>query len=417
MNNFSSQRLLLSTGHFPKGVNGCGAEKGLSIKTPAACPADLGKKTAAGPYTILVAGGITGGHLFPGIAIAEAFRCIDAGNRIIFVSVGNAFERKVLPQTGFESRWIRIEGFKGRGFLQKIKALLKIPGSILESAGIIRESKPQLVIGMGGFSSGPVVAAARLMGVRVVLHEQNMMPGITNRILARFAQRIYVSFPDTRLKAKSTRIRLTGNPVRRDILEEGEVAQPIEESAILEKERRFTVLVLGGSQGAHSINMAMIEALGLLRKPQKYYFIHQTGEADETLVKGTYLRHGLAADVQAFFHQMAAQYRKADLILCRAGATTIAEITAVGKPAVFIPYPYAADNHQVHNARALAGENAADIVFENELCGPKLAERIETYAADSERLAGMAARSKKMGRPQAALDIVADCYEMLTAAE
>ncbi len=351
------------------------------------------------------------------MAIAEAFREKHTGNRIIFVSIGNPFERKVLGQTGFETRWVQIEGIKGRSLWRKMKAIAKIPGCLMESIGIIRECRPHLVIGLGGYSSGPLVIAARLLGIRVALHEQNMLPGITNRILARFAHRIYVSFPDTKIKSKGGFIRLTGNPVRRNILESDDAFPEEEAPSELKTEKRFTVLVLGGSQGAHSINMAMIEALGWLKNPGNYFFIHQTGDADEGLVKGAYMGQRIAADVRAFYDRMADQYRQADLIICRAGATTIAEITAIGKPAVFIPYPHAADNHQVYNAMALADQDAAGMVLEKDLSGKKIAAIIDGFVSDPERLQGMAARSKKMGRPNAAGDIVADCYELITAAE
>ncbi|MFZ5570580.1 MAG: undecaprenyldiphospho-muramoylpentapeptide beta-N-acetylglucosaminyltransferase [Thermodesulfobacteriota bacterium] len=375
------------------------------------------EKTASEPFTILMAGGITGGHLFPGIAIAEAFCEKNSAHRIVFVSVGNPFERAVLGKTMFETRWVRIEGIKGRSVWRKLKAVAKIPGCILESAGIIRECRPRLVIGLGGFSSGPVVVAARLLGIPVVLHEQNILPGITNRLLARFARRVYVSFPNTKIAVRGDSIRLTGNPVRRDILASGDLPPEAAEPAVSKTEKRFTVLVLGGSQGAHRINMAVIEALGMLRNPADYCFIHQTGEADEGLVKGAYMGHGITADVRAFFHGLADQYRQADLIICRAGATTIAEITAIGKPAVFIPYPYAADDHQLWNARALADHGAADVLIEKELCGAAIAEKIDGWLSRPERLEQMAILSRKMGRPNAAEDIVADCYELLNGSE
>lgn len=373
------------------------------------------------PLNIIIAGGITGGHLFPGIAIAQAFKLRQPDTDILFISIGNALEREALEKNDFQGRWIRIEGIKGRGFWQKTKALMKLPAAILSSMAIMRAFKPDLVIGMGGYSSGPVILAARLMGIKIALHEQNMLPGITNRKLARLARRVYVSFPDTEITAAKDRIVLSGNPIRKEIIhshdwmdiESEEDTRPQGPEGSLTSER-FTVLVLGGSQGAHSINMAMIEALGHIERPEQYFFIHQTGAADESLVKGAYLRHNLAARVKPFFQDVARQYASADIVICRAGATTIAEITAMGKPALFIPFPYAADDHQVRNARALAAASAADMMLETGLTGSAIAKRLAAYTADKTRLAEMARCSKALGRPDAAEKIVDDCYRMLS---
>lgn len=404
--------LRLQTRRFPQSrENQFGDVEPPPKSSPALRPA-LREKAVSPPYRVIIAGGITGGHLFPGIAIAEAFKTRDAQTSVLFVSVGNVLERSALSRSGFDSRWIRVEALKGRGLWKKLRSLLKLPSAIVQAIGILKHFQPDIVIGMGGYSSGPVVLAAWLTGIPIVLHEQNKIPGMTNRQLARFARRVYVSFDGTQLTTRPEKVRLTGNPIRNAFTSETEDADGLINGSAAEN--RFTVLVVGGSQGSHSINMAMIEALGKLKTPDRFYFIHQTGRADEGMVAGSYIRHGLKALVKPFFHRMAVLYRHADLVICRAGATTIAEVTAVGKPVLFIPYPYAADNHQTLNARAMADSGAADVLLEKRLSGQALANYIESLADEPERLERMAALSKAQGRPDAADRIVGDCYELLS---
>lgn len=372
---------------------------------------DAGReKVVYPPIRVLFAGGGTGGHLFPAIAIAESFVYRNPETQILFVSTGNDFERSVLRKNGFTGRWIAAEGIKGRGILQKLKAVSKLPWGILASMRILKEFCPDLVIGVGSYSSGPVVLAAYLSRTPVVLHEQNTVPGITNRFLARFSKKFFISFAETRVPIDNARIRLTGNPVRRSLLADS-LSLPKTEMPSAEKER-FTVLILGGSQGAHSINMAVIEALGHLAGITDLRFIHQTGTTDEEMVRYAYMRHGCKAEVSAFFNNMGEPYRKADLVICRAGATTVAELTALGKCAVYIPYPFAADNHQAVNAEALKNAGAAEMILEAELDGVMLAKTIERFERDRQKLARMAERSKALGQPRAADAIVDECYQL-----
>ncbi len=357
---------------------------------------------------IIIAGGGTGGHLFPGIAVAREFMAKNPDNRVLFVSSGRPLELDILGRAGFLHQRIDAEGIKGRGGVAKIRALLKIPGSIIGAFKIIERFSPDLVVGVGGYSSGPVIAAARLRGIACVLQEQNIFPGITNRILAHVVDRIYISFAETRLKSGRASALLTGNPVRKEI-----VAGAPDEAGRENGERPFRLLVLGGSQGAHSINQAMAEAVTHHRDMARLHIIHQTGASDVETVRSAYDAQGVTADVRAFFDDMPAQYWNADLIVCRAGATTVAEITAVGKPAIFIPFPHAADNHQEYNARTLATAGAADIILEKDLNARSLADRIRRLVAHPGDLQEMAARAKTMGRPDAAAVIVRDCYEWL----
>ncbi len=351
--------------------------------------------------------------MFPGIAIAREFMARNAATRIIFVSTGSRLEKTVLSRAGFDLRSIQVAGIKGRGVWNQIKSVLKIPGALLAAMGLLKNFSPDLTVGLGSYSAGPVVMGAWLMRIPTVIHEQNILPGITNRILARFADRIYLSFENTRSRLNPQKVYWTGNPVRQELLESA--GRPEDGGAPNRRQSRFTVLIIGGSQGAHRINLAMIAALEHLRHSERLHFIHQTGEADEKAVSGAYREKAVSAEARSFFDNMAEQYRQADLIVCRAGATTVAEITALGKAAIFIPFPYAADNHQMLNAADLADDGAAEIIDEKELTGKLLAERLEHYLNHPETLADMAARARRHGKPEAAKNIVDDCYRLLTA--
>ncbi len=358
---------------------------------------------------VVIAGGGTGGHLFPGLAIAQEFMTRNERNTVLFVSTGNPLERSVLNETDFRLETITAEGIKGRGLWNQTKSALKIPRGIVESVRILKGYQPDLTVGLGSYSAGPVVVSAWLMRTKIVLHEQNILPGITNRILARFADRIYVSFDDTKKRFDPQKIRLTGNPVRKDLLNHhnGNGNDAAADST------SFCVLIIGGSQGAHRINMTVVEALGHLAQKERLYFIHQTGAADEQTVNAAYQRLGIAARVQSFFRHMAPLYKQADLIICRAGATTVAEVTALGKAVVFIPFPFAADNHQALNADTLAREGAAEMILEKDLNAVDLAQKIEYYASHPQALEAMAAKAGQLGHPAAAQAIVDDCYNLL----
>ena len=357
------------------------------------------------PLRVVVAGGGTGGHLFPGIAVAEAFVKQNPQTEILFVGAGLPFEKEALARAGYPQRSIAIEGIKGRGLWAKARAASKIPGAVWRAGGILAEMGAELVIGVGGYAAGPVAAAAWIKGIPVVLCEQNTIPGITNRMLFPVARRVYLSFANTRGKIAPSKKRLSGNPIRRPILEGA--------GRTHREKGPFTVLVVGGSQGAHAINMAFVEALPHLSQRQAIRIVHQTGAADREQVANAYAREGIDAEVKAFFHDMASRYSQADLVVCRAGATTVAELTALGKAALFIPFPFAADNHQEFNARALVDCGAAQMVLEKDLTGAELAKRLGDLANDPDRLADMAAQARKLGRPEAAEFIVDDCYQLL----
>jgi UDP-N-acetylglucosamine--N-acetylmuramyl-(pentapeptide) pyrophosphoryl-undecaprenol N-acetylglucosamine transferase len=361
--------------------------------------------------SLVVAGGGTGGHLFPGIAVAEEVLAADLNSHVCFIGTGNRFETGVLNAKGFEQQHIRVQSLKGKTMLQQIKTLAFLPWSVLSATWILRKVCPDVVLGVGGYSAGPVVVAAWFLHIPRALHEQNVIPGMTNRLLSYFADRIYVSFADTRINAAAQKIRLTGNPVRKEILSCLGSA-PSTARGPVTPDNPFTIFIVGGSQGAHSINTAVMAALKHIRPKDRVAFIHQTGAADEDSVRKAYAEHNTVGTVKPFFNHMEKQYRKADLVICRAGASTIAELTVLGKGVIFVPYPFAADDHQALNARQLVSAGAAELILEKDLTGELLAEKIAYYAASPEKLANMAVKMKRQARPDAARAIVQDLYEL-----
>ena len=353
---------------------------------------------------VLIAGGGTGGHLFPGIAIAEAFRDRKPPSEILFVGTGNRIEVSTLSKKGFDHMGIVAEGFKGRGLWRQIRSLFKIPFGVWQALRIIRRFDPDIIIGLGAYASGPIALAARLTGKKIVIHEQNILPGLTNRILGRFADRIFISFPDHLGIFRPTRTVITGNPVRRELLARTVDSKP---------SGQFTVLVVGGSQGAHAVNCALVEALDRLKSPTRMAFIHQTGAKDAAWVSDAYESRGINATVESFFVDMAGPYTSADLVICRAGATTVSELMALGKPAIFIPFPFAANNHQELNARYIADAGGAEVIVEKNLNGAVLADRLDHYASHPESLQDMAKRTLALARPDAADVIVEQCHRLV----
>lgn len=299
---------------------------------------------------------------------------------------------------------ITATGLKGRSLWQQIQSLLCMPKGFFQAVNIIRRFDPDIVVGVGGYASGPVVLAAKLLRKPVVIHEQNVIPGFTNRLLGRIANRIFVSLPDKFHMFKKSRTILTGNPIRQEILS-ARGKQPEQE--------RFHLLIVGGSQGAHAINRAMIEALDQLKQPARIAFTHQTGVDDLEWVERAYLRHELKANVRPFFEDMATAYQEADLVVCRAGATTVAELTALGKPAIYIPFPFAVHNHQEFNARYVTESSGGELLLEQDLTGRTLADRIEKYVSRPADLKEMSARARMLGRPEAADTVVNECRRLL----
>ena len=351
---------------------------------------------------IVVTGGGTGGHLFPGIAIARAFERRLAEAAVLFVGTGRELERRVVAEAGYRHAVLQVGGLKGLGLFRQLHSLAALPGAVVRAGAILWRFRPAVVIGVGGYAAGPVCLAAWLMRIPVCLQEQNSLPGITNRLLARLARRIYTSFGESQAHFPAAKVLLTGNPVREAIIDLGR------KNRLRTPERPFTILVAGGSQGARSINTAIIEMLPHIDAPRTLRIIHQCGADDLERVRQAYAAAGLDARSEAFFSDMDRQYAQADLAVCRAGATTVAELTCVGLPALFIPFPHAADNHQEINARAVVSAEAGEMIRESELNGETLWSHIRRLRNDPQRLARMAQRACSLGRPEAADTIVSD---------
>jgi UDP-N-acetylglucosamine--N-acetylmuramyl-(pentapeptide) pyrophosphoryl-undecaprenol N-acetylglucosamine transferase len=348
---------------------------------------------------LLIAGGGTGGHLFPGIAVAEEFLRRDRGNRVLFVGTERGLEKRVLPTLGYELMTLDVEGVKGRGWARSLGAILKIPRSLLQSAAVLRRFGPDVVLGVGGYASGPAVLAASFLGYPTAVAEQNALPGATNRILGRFVDRAFLTFRESAAEFPARKVLVCGNPVRAAFL--------AERPAVKRQDDRFGLLVFGGSQGARAINRAMEEAVPMLRDLQnRLRIVHQTGGDDVKRMATVYREAGFPAEVTPFIMDMAGAYDAADLLVCRAGATSLAEITVSGKAALLVPFPFAVGDHQTWNARVLAGAGAAEMVPEKDLTGRLLAGKIRRYVEEPERLRAMEERSRSLGNPRAAADIV-----------
>jgi UDP-N-acetylglucosamine--N-acetylmuramyl-(pentapeptide) pyrophosphoryl-undecaprenol N-acetylglucosamine transferase len=351
----------------------------------------------------LIAGGGTGGHLFPGVAIAEELRARDPDAPVRFVGTSRGIEARVLPALGWDLALIEVSGLKTVGILGAIKGVFRLPRALWQARRVLKEWKPDAVIGVGGYASGPVVLAARLRGIPTAICEQNSIPGLTNKILGRLARAVFLSFDESRrffTAKKSRQVVMSGNPVRRALLQRllaPEVTAPDPTTT--------HVLVCGGSQGAVAVNELASAALAQLAATAKLAIVHQTGEKDLAATQQRYADAGVAATCSAFIVDMASAYQRADIIIGRAGATTVAELAIAGKPAIFIPYPFAADNHQEINAREMAEAGAALMFRQSELTADKLAGAIAPLLAPEQRRA-MGAAMKALARPQAAATVV-----------
>jgi UDP-N-acetylglucosamine--N-acetylmuramyl-(pentapeptide) pyrophosphoryl-undecaprenol N-acetylglucosamine transferase len=352
----------------------------------------------------MIAGGGTGGHLFPGLAIAEEFKKRDSTTEIVFVGTEHGIEARVLPREGYPLKFVRAEGIVEKSFFKKVRAIGKGFLSLLDSYRILKTVMPDMVIGVGGYASGAVVLVAHMKSVPTMIHEQNSVPGTANRILGGFVDQICVTCQESLSVFPLGKTILTGNPIRSKILR-GEREASLRLFS-LDKEM-FTVFVFGGSSGAQSINRSMVSALNVLGDLRaNIQFLHQTGEKDYESVRDAYRKAGFKGTVAPFIYQMAEAYAAADMVISRAGATTLAEITALGKPSLLVPYPYSAGRHQEFNAIKLREMGAAFVVFDKEMNGEVLARYIrEMFENDSTRK-DMQRASRGLGRPDAGSRIV-----------
>jgi UDP-N-acetylglucosamine--N-acetylmuramyl-(pentapeptide) pyrophosphoryl-undecaprenol N-acetylglucosamine transferase len=348
---------------------------------------------------VLIAAGGTGGHIYPGIAVAKEIQRRDPKSEIRFVGTARGLENKLVPQAGFELSLIDSAGLKNVGTIARARGLLVLPKSFLAARSLIKAFRPDVVVGAGGYVSGPVVLTATLMKLPTLVMESNALPGWTNRVLARFVDKAAVSF-EAALPFFRGKAVVTGNPVRREFFEIPDRQHELGE---------FSILVFGGSQGAHAINEAMIAALPVLAGLRDVLRVtHQTGEADFGRVNSAYLAAGWGerAGVTKYIDNMVAAFAGADLVVCRAGATTTAELTAAGKASIMVPFPLAADDHQRRNAEALERAGAGRMILQQDLSGERLAREIATLVNEPERITTMEQAARKLARGDAAVAVV-----------
>ncbi len=353
---------------------------------------------------VVFAGGGTGGHIYPAVAVAQEISRRRRGLEAVFIGTGSSFEKRVVEGHGFRLLSVRSQGLLGRGPAAKAGALFWTGVGLFQAIRILWELKPRVVVGVGGFASGPVVAGAIPLRIPTMIQEQNYAPGLTNRILARWVDRIAVSFEETK-EHLGGRGEVTGNPIRAEFA----AVRPKARGAV------FSLLVFGGSQGARAINEKMVEALPQLAHLRLgLKIVHMTGEKDRERVEAAYQENRLDAQVVPYLERMAEEYSRADLVICRAGATTVAELTACQKAALLIPFPQAVGDHQRLNAEKLEQAGAAIVLKEPELDGERLAREIEALAASPDRVTAMERCAGRLARPDAA-SRVADLVDELMA--
>jgi UDP-N-acetylglucosamine--N-acetylmuramyl-(pentapeptide) pyrophosphoryl-undecaprenol N-acetylglucosamine transferase len=353
---------------------------------------------------VVIAGGGTGGHLYPGIAVARELVSRRPDTIVTFAGTARGIESRVVPREGFELDVLRSTGLKGKSAAALLRGVALLPSSAVDAWRILSRRKPHLVIGVGGYSSGPVMLAAASRRIPTLLLEQNAVPGLTNRILARLVSAAAVTFEST-ISFFGRRGFVAGNPVRPEFVR-------IESDEQRPSGGRSRVLIFGGSQGAHAINMAMVEAAPRLAADAGVDVTHQTGERDLDVVRRAYGDAGLAARVEPFIFTMDREMKAADLIVSRAGATTIAELTAAARAAILIPLPTATDDHQRKNAEVLANAGAAELIEQKNLTGALLADRILALTRDAAGRSAMAAAARRFARPDAAKVIVDRALEL-----
>lgn len=356
---------------------------------------------------IIIAAGGTGGHLFPAQAVAEAFLEKDARNQILFVGSQKGLERQVLAKEGFALKTIEVVSLVGKPLRKKIGSLFIVGKGILQSWRLLGQFRPDLVLGMGGYTAGPVVLAAWLMGLKTAIHEQNVIPGLSNRLLGKVVDRVFISFPATAQFFAKEKTFWTGNPVRKKFKLPPSSPSPKNSSP-------FTLFILGGSQGAHHLNRAMMEALPLIEEMKgKIHIIHQTGQKDYRQVAEAYRQKNWPAEVYPFLEDIERAYRQADFVICRAGASTLFELMAMGKPALLVPFPFAANDHQTLNARALVKAGAALLVADQDLNGAYLSALLKRLMKEREKLREMGLQAAALAKLEAAQEIVRLCYDLV----
>jgi len=351
--------------------------------------------------TIMIMAGGTGGHIFPALAVAEHLRA--QGWNAVWLGVRGGMEERLIPPRGYAMAWVRFAGVRGKGLAAAALLPLNLLVAFWQSARAIFAHRPDVVLGMGGYVSFPGAMMASLLNRPLAIHEQNSVAGLANRVLAKLADRVLTTFPNA--FGEATAVIWTGNPVRQEI---AAMAPP--ESRYAARAGGLRVLVVGGSQGAQVLNTVMPEALALLATDARPRVMHQAGAGNDDAVRRGYRERGVAAEVVDFIDDMAARYAETDLIVCRAGATTVAEIAAAGIASLLVPYPHSVDDHQTINARFLADRGAALLIPQGELTAQRLAAVLGGFTR--ERLLAMAQAARAAGRPEATRSVAQVCMEL-----
>jgi UDP-N-acetylglucosamine--N-acetylmuramyl-(pentapeptide) pyrophosphoryl-undecaprenol N-acetylglucosamine transferase len=352
---------------------------------------------------ILIMAGGTGGHVFPGLAVACYLR--QRGFPLLWLGTRRGLEARLVPQAGLPLVTISVQGIRGKGLKNYLLAPWQLLRALAQALRVLARSRPAVVLGLGGFVTGPGGVAAWVMRIPLLVHEQNAIPGTTNRLLARIATRVLEAFPHT-FSGKREAI-CTGNPVRAALCQ----LPPPQVRLLTDREQRIRVLVLGGSQGAHTLNRIVPQALALL-EGEKLAIRHQSGVADQKGTEESYREYRLDAEVRSFFEDMQQVYAWADLAICRAGALTLSELTVAGIGAILVPFPHAVDDHQSANARHLAAAGAAIVVPEHDLSADRLAQLLGDLFAERARLITMAERARSLARPDATQAVAEQCMEL-----
>lgn len=359
---------------------------------------------------VVIAGGGTGGHLFPGIALAQELRRLDPDVRVTFVGTAKGIEARVLPGLGEELELMEVQGLKGSGLGGMIVGAAKLPMAGIKAMAMVRRLKPSIVVAVGGYASGPFTMCAAMMGIPTVLLEQNSVPGVTNKTLAKVVKRAFLTYESSRAYFPASKVEVVGNPLRRELVEEGlafEYAPPSSAEDV-------NVLVLGGSGGSLALNKLVPQALGQLDESVKARLkvTHQVGKQSGEIARDAYAEtFGERAQVVNFIEDMASAYAGAHLLVCRAGATTIAEVLAFGLPAIYVPFPGAADDHQTRNALDIAEAGGGVLVEEPTLSEGRLERLVTGLVENPESLGNMANAARALGRPDAGEVIARYCLE------
>jgi UDP-N-acetylglucosamine--N-acetylmuramyl-(pentapeptide) pyrophosphoryl-undecaprenol N-acetylglucosamine transferase len=348
--------------------------------------------------TILIMAGGTGGHIYPGLAVADALRA--QGWNVVWLGAPNSMEAELVPKHGYPVAWVNFSGVRGKGLLR----LLTLPFTLLralgQSAVAIFRHRPDVVLGMGGYITMPGGLMAAILRRPLVIHEQNSIAGMSNKVLAILAGRVLSGFPDVLKRAE-----WCGNPVRTDI-----AALPDPQTRYLARSGKLNVLVVGGSLGAQALNEALPKALAMMSEPERPNVLHQTGKKHFETVQKLYAQAGVKADIRPFLDDMANQYANADVLICRAGALTIAELAAAGVASVLIPLPIAVDDHQTHNARFLSEHGAAVLLPQKELTAEKLVQLLRGFSR--EKLLAMAQAARSLAKPHATQAVAQVCISL-----